>query len=237
MPSVPDKPRKGWLSLRPYLDKNLSPMLENVTVHQLDCLIEGIFLGDGTKRNPRAKRITSINRIFFDRLQSLCVRRGKTAVLAERKTRTSVGNPVYDLHISQVAEAGIPPSTGPRNRLKPDEKPAVETRVWCVENELHTIVVRRNGKVAVIGNSQCEDRLHRIGMDTTRESLLAYYLVNDTGIDETMQEALGVKVGQFVGIMGDKAPGEDDEMMNQRAAERHMDGVIEQLKARGKRGG
>jgi SNF2 family DNA or RNA helicase len=84
---------------------------------------------------------------------------------------------------------------------------------------------------------QAEDRLHRIGMDATRESLLAYYMVSDTGIDETMQEALGVKVGQFVGIMGDAPPTEDDEMMNQRAAERHMDGVIEQLRNRGKRGG
>ena len=85
-------------------------------------------------------------------------------------------------------------------------------------------------------HQQIEGRLHRIGMDATRESLLSYYLVSDTGIDETMQEALGIKVAQFTAMMGDKPPSEDDDMMNQRAAERHMDLVIEQLRRRGKHG-
>jgi SNF2 family DNA or RNA helicase len=79
-------------------------------------------------------------------------------------------------------------------------------------------------------HSQIESRLHRIGVDESLESILAYYLVTDTGIDETIQEFLGIKVGQFVGIMGDKKPTADAELLNQRAAEKHMDSVIKRLK-------
>jgi SWI/SNF-related matrix-associated actin-dependent regulator 1 of chromatin subfamily A len=78
--------------------------------------------------------------------------------------------------------------------------------------------------------SQCEDRLHRLGIDKSLESILCYYMVTDTGMDETMQEALGLKVGQFVGIMGDKAATEEDKVLSEQAAERHMDRVIEKLK-------
>lgn len=80
-------------------------------------------------------------------------------------------------------------------------------------------------------HTQGEDRLHRLGVDPSLESILCYYMVTDTGMDETMQEALGLKVGQFVGLMGDKGETEDDKALAQQAAERHMDKVIERLKA------
>jgi hypothetical protein len=40
-----------------------------------------------------------------------------------------------------------------------------------------------------------------------------------------------VKVGQFIGIVGDEEHSEDDEILAQQAAERHMDKVIARLKA------
>src|SRR5690606_11624431 len=79
-------------------------------------------------------------------------------------------------------------------------------------------------------HSQCEDRLHRMGVDQGLESILCYYLVSDTGMDEVMQEALGLKIGQFVGIMGDKEPSPEDEILARQAAERHLGRVIEALK-------
>lgn len=80
-------------------------------------------------------------------------------------------------------------------------------------------------------HSQNEDRLHRIGLDTTIAELMCYYLVTDTGMDETIQDALGMKVGQFIGIVGDEATTEEDEILANQAAERHMDKVIAKLKA------
>ena len=48
-------------------------------------------------------------------------------------------------------------------------------------------------------HSQAEDRAHRIGQ---KDSLLCYYLVSPRGSDADMQEALGLKVSQFMMLMG-----------------------------------
>jgi SNF2 family DNA or RNA helicase len=76
---------------------------------------------------------------------------------------------------------------------------------------------------------QAEGRLHRHGMNTKLESLLCYYLVSDSGMDEVMQEALGLKVGQFVGLMGDKAETEDDREIASKVARKHLDSMIVRL--------
>lgn len=72
-------------------------------------------------------------------------------------------------------------------------------------------------------HSQCEDRLHRIG--TEAESILCYYLVSSTGFDEVVQTALGLKVGQFVGLMGDDAPADTS-----GEARAHLQAIIEKLR-------
>ena len=51
-------------------------------------------------------------------------------------------------------------------------------------------------------HSQAEDRAHRIGQ---KDSLLCYYLVSPRGSDADIQEALGLKVSQFLGLMGERA--------------------------------
>ena len=51
-------------------------------------------------------------------------------------------------------------------------------------------------------HSQAEDRAHRIGQ---RDSLLCYYLVSPRGSDADIQEALGLKVSQFLGLMGESS--------------------------------
>jgi len=50
-------------------------------------------------------------------------------------------------------------------------------------------------------HSQAEDRAHRIGQT---DSLLCYYLVSPRGSDRDMQDSLGLKVSQFVSLMGDQ---------------------------------
>ncbi|MCG8400085.1 MAG: DEAD/DEAH box helicase [Firmicutes bacterium] len=79
-------------------------------------------------------------------------------------------------------------------------------------------------------HSQGEDRAHRIGQ---QDSVLCYYLVSDSGTDEFIQEALGLKVSQFIGLMGDQAETQEERMIAQTAAGEHMNGVIEKLKATG----
>lgn len=78
-------------------------------------------------------------------------------------------------------------------------------------------------------HTQCEGRLKRIGVSVDLESILAYYLVCDAGSDETMREALGLKVSQFVGLMGEASESEEDKVLAGRAAERQMARVIDAL--------
>ena len=75
-------------------------------------------------------------------------------------------------------------------------------------------------------HSQAEDRAHRIGQE---DSLLCYYLVSPKGSDQDMQQALGLKVSQFVALMGDQTPTQDETWLQQSAARDHIRRLIDRL--------
>ncbi|MFW6025154.1 MAG: DEAD/DEAH box helicase [Candidatus Woesearchaeota archaeon] len=95
----------------------------------------------------------------------------------------------------------------------------------------------QQGNVVVFGeldwspaiHTQAEDRAHRIGQ---KDSVLCYYLVCEEGTDQDMIEALGFKVQQFTGIMGDKTESQEDRMLAQQAAKEHMQKIVAKLKAK-----
>lgn len=68
-------------------------------------------------------------------------------------------------------------------------------------------------------HSQAEDRAHRIGQ---RDSLLCYYLVSPRGSDQEMQEALGLKVSQFVLLMGDSPESQSHSEAGANFARQHV---------------
>jgi len=74
-------------------------------------------------------------------------------------------------------------------------------------------------------HSQAEDRAHRMGQ---RDSLICYYLVCSRGSDQNMQDALGLKVSQFAGLMGTP----EACAMNAQEAQNQMDRVISRLSQR-----
>lgn len=77
-------------------------------------------------------------------------------------------------------------------------------------------------------HSQAEDRAHRKGQTAT-EPVMCYYLVCGEGTDAAMRDALGLKVSQFVGLMGDRIETEEDKVFSQNTGKEHMDRVIKAL--------
>ena len=75
-------------------------------------------------------------------------------------------------------------------------------------------------------HSQAEDRAHRIGQ---QDSLLCYYLVSPNGSDRDMQDALGLKVSQFVAIMGDAPQSREDQFIQQSEARERIRQLVERL--------
>ncbi len=156
---------KGWGCLESYLDKNFSPLLENLSREQLAVLLETLHFGDGSKFTnqewtQRSYHIATGNRVFAERLQSLCVRRGFKCNLAERGYNQ---NPLYFLHIKDEAERYVG-GRGHKDRPILTEVPRRDNElVWCIENPAGTLIIRRHGKVAIVGNCQMLGRVHRTG--------------------------------------------------------------------------
>ena len=74
-------------------------------------------------------------------------------------------------------------------------------------------------------HSQAEDRAHRMRQ---KDSILCYYLVAPQGSDRDMQDALGLKVSQFVALMGDQTPELSSVQDAQKAAKAHIEAMLKQ---------
>ena len=74
-------------------------------------------------------------------------------------------------------------------------------------------------------HSQAEDRAHRMGQ---KDSILCYYLVAPQGSDRDMQDALGLKVSQFVALMCDQTPELSSVQDAQKAAKAHIEAMLKQ---------
>lgn len=188
---------RGWAPLAAYLDKDLSPLLDAMDARQLGVFLAAVHAGDGNKQRgqswtQRSYHIGTGNLTFAERLQSLCVRRGWRANVSTRPT--PAGKPHYTLHTKPEPVRSVG-GHGKANLVAVPAEP--DERVWCVENDLRTLVVRRNGKVAVVGN--CIGRLYRDGQT---KRVLAYYLVSEEGSDPSVAEVLQVKRGQSEPMFG-----------------------------------
>ncbi len=75
-------------------------------------------------------------------------------------------------------------------------------------------------------HSQAEDRAHRMGQE---DSVLCYYLVSPEGSDRDMQDALGLKVSQFTGLMGDRLHTQEEITGNAKAAKDYYDQIVARL--------
>ena len=75
-------------------------------------------------------------------------------------------------------------------------------------------------------HSQAEDRAHRMGQT---DSILCYYLVSREGSDQDMQDALGLKVSQFVALMGDTPQSQADVLGGAQEARQYVERLVNRL--------
>ncbi len=75
-------------------------------------------------------------------------------------------------------------------------------------------------------HSQAEDRAHRMGQT---DSILCYYLVSQGGSDQDIQDALGLKVSQFVALMGDAPPTQDQLNESTQYAQQYVEKLVQRL--------
>ena len=75
-------------------------------------------------------------------------------------------------------------------------------------------------------HSQAEDRAHRMGQT---DSILCYYLVSASGSDQDMQDALGLKVSQFVALMGDTPQTQQESLQGAQYVKQYTERLLERL--------
>mgnify|MGYP001612247489 CR=1 FL=1 len=143
------KSSHGWKHLDAWLYKDLPVIYESLDARQFGILLEAMNLGDGSKNASRNKSyaIAISDDATASRLQALAVRRG---FRCNRRFQSPINPRHKGVYILNLRPSNV--LTIARGSFS--ASPVMENeRVWCVQTKNGTIIIRRNGKVAVVGNS------------------------------------------------------------------------------------
>lgn len=129
-----------------YLDKNLSQLMMQMSREQFIVFWNELLLGDG----EGSRCLCVGRREFADRLNQMAVLRGFASSISVRERPSGTSYRVFVRDKKKLNS--LPGDTrSARMNLVPSRSGEM---VWCVTNELGTIVTRRRGKVAIVGNCQ-----------------------------------------------------------------------------------
>lgn len=146
--------RNGWNYLAQYLDKNVSQELHKMSREQFRVFWQELLIGDGSNNQTEKGRKKS-QWLWCDRKEQadaytqMAVLRGFAASYATHITKK--GKTVYRVSVRDKQFISIDFSDARSSKINRELKPDDEY-VWCVENRLGTIITRRHGKVAILGN-------------------------------------------------------------------------------------
>lgn len=186
-PRKTDKDKTGWGRLEPWLSKDMSERLFNMDERQFAVMLEAIYHGDGNKSNSLTYDIGKGNRTFIERLQSMAVQRGYRASVSVERTNEVRKCDLWHVHIKRQDFVNVGSVSGKHAAWTLE--PHTDESCWCVQTELGTIVTRRNGKVAVVGNCQMVGRGTRLSPETGKERLLLLDFLWMTGRHELCRPA------------------------------------------------
>jgi len=175
----------GYYLVEPYLDKAGSPLLWGFNAEQFEALLEGFWMadgnhGDGVKPNGRGRFVVGTQKQLYDTLQAIGVCRGFSMTIHPR-TRTRE-NP---RHAKQYRLSWRRATRRQFLRERPRfEKVWRPEDVWCVTSSTGYIITRRNGRVAVVGNTTGFDfpELDCIILGRVTKSVSLYYQMVGRGI-------------------------------------------------------
>lgn len=159
--------------------------------------------GVGTMQLPTSYHLDKRNIPLFSKLQAVCACRGWRTKMNIADFTQVGGDPVFSssLHVSAGPWRTLTCNVKEgRAKFKKVSTVPGET-VWCVSNAWETLIVRRRGCVAVVGN--CIGRSHRDGQ---KEPVFAYYALAESGADPIMSDVLGIKKMQVEGVCNPHAP-------------------------------
>lgn len=158
-----DKHLKGWACLSRYIDKEIPDALMDMTERQFDVMLEAIHKGNGAKQTGQAwtrqsYHISTPYQRQAERLQIMGIQRGwKVNISVDTCGRDK---PIYILHMKKKDRACI--GGGYDDRPTWTIEPHRDETCWCVQTDTGTLITRRRGKVAIMGNCQMVGRGTRI---------------------------------------------------------------------------
>lgn len=159
--------RNGWITYEPYLNKNVSPLLHQMTRRQFKVFWDEMLKGDGEKSRNKAGWLWCDRIEQADAYTQMAILRGFSASYSIRLTKS--GKTVYRISIRDKQWITTQPSDSRSSRIF-FEDPAPAEKVWCVSNPIGTLITRRNGKIVVLGN--CNTVSHIMGLRAFGSQLL-----------------------------------------------------------------
>ncbi len=145
---------RGWDKLCAYLDKDGSPLLMNISPRQFAVFWNELLRGDGNgdARITRERLLIVVNDKMLAWLQAVACQAG-FATNATLNQILPSEKKVWFVHISDRRYQEIKPQD--RRRAEPficSQQLTKPERFWCVQNPNGTLIIRRQGKVCVVGN-------------------------------------------------------------------------------------
>lgn len=168
--------KRGWMHLAEWIDKDVPAIYHSLSVRQFRILLSAMNLANG--RNPvrlswQKKTMdiaTGCRRRLADRIQQLAIERGFRCNIQKYLPTPNDWNPhpqhQWIIHVKEQRTATIGGKSEYPNALVPNRCRLVPVAykqnewVWCLTTEKGTLVTRRHGKVAIVGNCGRGFRLH-----------------------------------------------------------------------------
>ena len=131
-------------------DKFIPKEIKNLSLRQLNILLEWMCFGDGTLDKSNRIIYFTCSKRLADDIQEIFLKIGSNARIYWRKRKTnysSVGNVFYEVRQRKRANHVI------QSKNNPISKFHYKGKVYCCEVQNHVIYVRRNGYPLWCGNS------------------------------------------------------------------------------------